>query len=131
VLFVKHLGAADLNAVRILWRTVMINRLNKLLTTAALTAALVVPTLSHADTIEEKPTALAMAGDLVIARPILLGITVIGSALYVVSLPFTLAGGNSDEAAQTLVVGPAEATFVRCLGCTKSGRKQKVDVAGN
>jgi len=107
----------------------MINRLNKLLTTAALMAALVVPALSHANTIEEKPTALAMAGDLVIVRPIMLGITVIGTAVYVVSLPFTLAGGNSDEAAQTLVVGPAETTFVRCLGCTKPGRKKQVDVA--
>lgn len=109
----------------------MINRLNKLLTTAALTAALVVPALSHANTIEEKPTALAMAGDLVVVRPIMLGITVIGTAVYLVSLPFTLAGGNSEEAAQTLVVGPAETTFIRCLGCTKPGRKNKVDVAGN
>jgi len=109
----------------------MINRLNKLLTVTALSAALVMPSLSYAETIEEKPTALAMAGDLVIARPFLLGMTVIGTAIYVVSLPFTLAGGNSDEAAQTLVVGPAQSTFVRCLGCTKPGRKKQVDIASN
>jgi hypothetical protein len=57
--------------------------------------------------------------------------TVLGTATYIVSLPFTLAGGNSAEAAETLVVGPARATFVRCLGCTKTGRKEKVILQGD
>src|SRR5690606_34561628 len=66
----------------------------------------------------ERPSFMAMTGDLVVARPILLATTAIGNAVFVVSLPFSLLGGNAGEAAQALVVGPAKATFVRCLGCT-------------
>lgn len=69
----------------------------------------------------ENPGFYAMVGDLVIARPLLLGVTAIGAAAFVVSLPFTLLGGNVTEAGQELVVRPGKETFVRCLGCTKSG----------
>ena len=74
----------------------------------------------------ERPSFMAMTGDLVVARPILLATTAIGTAVFVVSLPFSLLGGNAGEAAQELVVGPAKATFVRCLGCTNSGYKGEV-----
>lgn len=84
------------------------------------------PKLALAEEIIEKPSAAAMAGDLVIARPLLLGMTVLGTAAYIISLPFSLAGGNAAETAETLMIGPARATFVRCLGCTKSGRKPEV-----
>lgn len=69
----------------------------------------------------ENPGMFAMVGDLVIARPLLLGVTAIGAAAFVVSLPFTLLGGNVTEAGQELVLRPGTETFVRCLGCTKSG----------
>jgi hypothetical protein len=84
---------------------------------------LMVPALSQAELVEEDPTALAMTTDLLFVRPLLLVTTVAGSAAYVVSLPFSLAGGNADQAADTLVVKPAKATFQRCLGCTRSGPK--------
>ncbi len=74
----------------------------------------------------EKPGALSMAGDAVIVRPVMAGVTAIGSLLFVISLPFTLMGGNVGEAAETLVAGPAKTTFVRCLGCTKNGYKKEV-----
>lgn len=92
----------------------------------SLALVLIAPQISYSQTIEEDPSALAMAGDLVIARPILLVGTVLGTALYVVSLPFSLAGGNAMEAGETLVLDPARSTFVRCLGCTRSGYKQDV-----
>jgi len=57
----------------------------------------------------------------VIARPLLIGATVIGAGLFVVSLPFSALGGNVAEAGQALVVEPGKAAFVRCLGCTRSG----------
>lgn len=69
----------------------------------------------------ENPGMFAMLGDLVIARPLLLGVTAIGAAAFVVSLPFTLLGGNVTEAGQELVLRPGTETFARCLGCTKSG----------
>jgi len=84
---------------------------------------LAVTPYTHAGELDE-PTALAMAGDLVIARPAGIVLTVLGSAAFVLSLPFSAAGGNIGEAAETLVVGPAKATFVRCLGCTTSGYKK-------
>jgi len=92
---------------------------------------LCLPVTGFANVVEEKPTALAMTGDAVFARPALFAMTAVGTVVYVVSLPFTLLGNNAVEAADMLVVGPAQATFVRCLGCTKPGRKAEViTVAG-
>ncbi|HDZ55535.1 MAG TPA: multidrug transporter [Pseudomonas xinjiangensis] len=75
----------------------------------------------------EHPGIFAMVGDLVIARPMLAAVTAVGAAAFVVSLPFTLLAGNTAEAGQELVVRPGRETFMRCLGCTKSGygRKQQ------
>ncbi|MGI6408120.1 MAG: multidrug transporter [Thiopseudomonas sp.] len=70
---------------------------------------------------DETPEAYAMVADAVIARPLLLAATVIGTGVFVVTLPFTLASGSVGKAGKALVVEPGEATFVRCLGCTKPG----------
>ena len=99
---------------------------SKWVTAFSLALVLLVPQMAYSQAVEEEPSAVAMAGDLVLARPLLLGTTVVGTVLYVVSLPFSLAGGNAKEAGKTLVVGPALATFVRCLGCTRSGYKKDV-----
>lgn len=72
------------------------------------------------DQINQRPSAGAMILDGLIARPMLLALTVGGTALFVVTLPFTTLGGNVKETAKTLVSGPAHATFVRCMGCTKT-----------
>jgi hypothetical protein len=72
----------------------------------------------------EAPRAFSMIGDLLIARPLLIGATAIGAVAFVVSLPFTAAGGNIGEAGKALVVEPGKAAFVRCLGCTTSGYKR-------
>jgi hypothetical protein len=71
---------------------------------------------------EGEPTALAMTGDLVVARPLGAVITTVGAAVFIASLPFTALGGNVSQSAETLVVGPAAETFMRCLGCKSSGR---------
>lgn len=72
----------------------------------------------------EAPKGYAMAGDLIIARPLLIAGTIVGAGLFLISLPFTAAGGNVKEAGQSLVVEPGMAAFVRCLGCTESGYKK-------
>jgi len=69
----------------------------------------------------QAPAAFSMIGDLLIARPLLIAATVIGAGVFVVSLPFTAAGGNIGKAGKALVVEPGKAAFVRCLGCTQSG----------
>jgi len=75
------------------------------------------------------PNDFAMAGDILVARPLGVVWTVAGSALFVVSLPFTALAGNIKQAAHTLVVGPAKETFVRCLGCVNAGRYSDPDEA--
>lgn len=99
------------------------SKYSRLLTATTLSVALLAPQISVAQQVDEEPSALAMAGDAIIARPLGVAFTAVGAVLYVVTLPFTLLGGNAKQAGKELVVGPAEATFVRCLGCTKSGYK--------
>lgn len=57
-----------------------------------------------------------MAADLVILRPMGIIATAVGSLVYVISLPFSIPGGNQDEAFQKLVADPANYTFQRPLG---------------
>ena len=80
----------------------------------------------HADTAVEpsepaqqgpRPSAEAMVVDGLLLRPLLLASTAIGTGIFIVTLPFSLLGGNADGAAQTLVLDPAQETFTRCLGC--------------
>lgn len=79
--------------------------------------ALYAPTsLALDDRYRDAPTAGAMAIDAVVVRPMGLVSTVLGTGLFIVTLPFSALGGNVDEAAQALVVAPAEMTFVRPLG---------------
>ncbi|MBW1779978.1 MAG: hypothetical protein JRL30_04500 [Deltaproteobacteria bacterium] len=57
-----------------------------------------------------------MAADLAVLRPIGIAATAVGAVIYVISLPFSLAGGNEEEARQKLVIDPATYTFTRPLG---------------
>jgi len=68
---------------------------------------------------------MVMAGDLIVARPIGAAMTAAGAAVFVLSLPFTVLAGNVSESAEALVLGPAEATFMRCLGCREAGYSGK------
>jgi len=77
------------------------------------------------DAVDESPNEWAMVGDLVVARPIGVVLTVGGAAVWLVSLPFTLLAGNASEAADKLIAGPVETTFMRCLGCRQPGYTNK------
>ena len=70
----------------------------------------------HGYWIGEPGSGEAMIADVLVARPVGLVATVVGSAVYVVSLPFSLLGGNEKQARQKLVVEPTEFTFKRPLG---------------
>ena len=59
---------------------------------------------------------LQIVGDLALARPGCLAATIIGTAVFIVALPFAAASGSVRETADTLVVHPAQATFTRPLG---------------
>jgi hypothetical protein len=57
-----------------------------------------------------------IAGDLLLIRPVTLGLTIIGTGLFIVTSPFTLAGGNFTHSAEVFVVEPATYTFGYPLG---------------
>ena len=91
-----------------------------------LVACLVLPQALWAqEAVDDGPDGFAMVGDLLVARPIGVVMTAVGTAAWVVSLPFTLLAGPAEEAAETLILGPGAATFVRCLGCRETGYTNK------
>ena len=61
------------------------------------------------------PSPYIMFWDLV-SRPMTAAATVVGGAVWVVSLPFSLIGGNAGEAGEALVAEPFNYTFARPLG---------------
>lgn len=66
--------------------------------------------------VDKKPSAGAMFIDATLVRPLMITTTLVGSALFVVSLPFSALGGNVGDAADNLVVEPARSAFKRPLG---------------
>ncbi len=64
-----------------------------------------------------KPTAEAMIIDGLVYRPLGLAGTLIGTGIFIATLPFSLLGGNAGDAGKRLVIEPAKDTFTRCLGC--------------
>ena len=76
------------------------------------------PCLAGAGESRSNPEAIAgvMTADLLLARPAGVVATVLGTAIFVVGLPFTLIDGSTEQAAQTLVAQPANYTFARPLG---------------
>ena len=61
-------------------------------------------------------TGSTMTADLILVRPLGIVATVLGCAVFVVSLPFSALGGNTKQASQKLVEEPAKFTFTRPLG---------------
>lgn len=57
-----------------------------------------------------------MAVDLVVIRPVAIIGSVVGLAVYLVSLPFSLPGGNAGEVWNKTVKAPVKFAFVRPLG---------------
>lgn len=76
--------------------------------------------------LEAQPSGGAMMVDAVVVRPLMAAAMLGGTALFIVSMPFSAMGGNMEGAAETLVMTPARATFARCLGCTTSLPRQEL-----
>jgi len=57
-----------------------------------------------------------MMADILLVRPVGIIATVFGSAVFIVALPFSLLGGNTEATYKNLVVSPAKFTFQRPLG---------------
>ena len=65
----------------------------------------------------EKPTVLGSGLDAIVGRRLLLLMTAAGAGLFILSLPVSIAKQEVGSAARALMVVPAKATFIRCLGC--------------
>lgn len=65
---------------------------------------------------DEDASAGKMIADVLVARPLGLIATALGIAVFVISLPFSAAGGNTEAAYQKLILKPAKYTFQRPLG---------------
>ena len=59
---------------------------------------------------------IATIADVTLVRPGCFLATVFGSAIFVVALPIAAISGSVRSTADTLVVGPAQATFTRPIG---------------
>ena len=65
---------------------------------------------------QEKPSTLIKTADAVLVRPICFTATVVGSALFLISLPVAAPLKKAKPLADAFVVRPAKATFKRPLG---------------
>ncbi len=92
----------------------------KSLVIAIITALLIVPFASTGLAEEyferEDPSGGMMIFDFIVVRPVGIVATLVGSVFYVISLPFSLLGENSEEAGEALFNEPAAYTFKRPLG---------------
>ncbi len=68
------------------------------------------------NTADNAPSGAAMLVDLVVARPLGLVTTLLGTVVFVAGLPFELLAGNVSDPARRLVGDPARFTFTRPLG---------------
>jgi hypothetical protein len=97
-------------------------KLTSYLVAVALTAtSLGYPVISSASSFaygyeSAEPTGSEMLADAFLVRPFMVVGTVLTTATFVVTLPFSALGGNVDEAASKLVAEPASYTFKRPLG---------------
>ena len=92
------------------------NRVNifKTITIACLFFALSAGNVSGALP-EERPEAFAMVIDVPI-RILSLGLVMVGTAFFIVALPFALSSGSTGDAWDALVAEPFQFTFTRPLG---------------
>lgn len=66
--------------------------------------------------LDEGPTSEGMFADLVFLRTVGLAGMIVGTAVFIATLPFTLPSNTVKKAAEKLVVAPAKFTFTRPLG---------------
>lgn len=62
------------------------------------------------------PDPTVMMADFFVARPIGFAAMVVGTASFIVSLPFSALGDNVNQACNLMIVDPAVYTFKRPLG---------------
>jgi len=72
--------------------------------------------LAEGKSLDNNISGEAMTADFFIIRPLGIVTSVLGTAVFIVSLPFSALGGNTKTACRKLVQDPFEFTFQRPLG---------------
>ena len=104
------------------WREYMVSYKKKFVSWLIAIALMMNPFLAFAGHIEEQlerktpvePGVVVV--DLVVVRPLGIVATIAGAAVFIVALPFSALGGNTEETWESLVVSPSEFTFKRPMG---------------
>ncbi|HOG18610.1 MAG: hypothetical protein A4E73_03965 [Syntrophaceae bacterium PtaU1.Bin231] len=65
---------------------------------------------------DERVDDMAMVADVLFVRPVGIAAIVLGTALFIVSMPFAIPSGSVGKAGQMLVAEPFRYTFCRPLG---------------
>lgn len=65
---------------------------------------------------DDVPSAGAMAFDLAVVRPVGFITSILGTGIFILSLPIDIISGNISDPAHRLVVEPLQFTFTRDLG---------------
>ncbi|ATE61103.1 hypothetical protein [Thauera sinica] len=92
------------------------NRVQALSLIAALALSPVAPVAAQQNDTVTGDRGGDMAVDLVVVRPLGIIATVIGTAGFVLALPFTVPSGSAGDTAREWVAAPFEYTFNRPLG---------------
>ncbi len=87
----------------------------KLLTTVLCVLALWLSTATPCFAAQNDDTT-SIVVDTVVLRPVSFALTIVGSALFVVTLPVAIPAHSVDKVGHALVVAPAKDTFVRPVG---------------
>lgn len=74
------------------------------------------PVSSFAQTDRPEPGATEITFDVLIIRPLGISATIVGTGLFIVSLPFALPTGSVGLSARKLVADPFAFTFMRPVG---------------
>lgn len=91
-----------------------------LFVTAALLSASALASDGGRGGIDDRPSAGAMAFDLLLVRPLGLVSTVLGTGLFILQLPFDIGQDDGVKAPfEKLVAEPARFTFTRPLGSSE------------
>ena len=79
-------------------------------------AVLPFESIAKEDDSSDQASAEEMFFDGLVVRPLMLAGTVLGTAAFVITLPFTIPAGGDPEAHRKFIVEPARYTFTRPIG---------------
>lgn len=68
--------------------------------------------------------------DILAVRPVSLVATIVGTALFIVSLPFSIPSQSVGSTAQTLIVEPFDYTFTRPVGMFRAEQRRSKTATG-